>query len=253
MPTDNFPPGVADKLKWYVYRLIDPRNGETFYVGKGQGERVFEHARGAVLASDQNEVSDPKLQRIKDIQLAGLEVSHIIHRHGLTTSRIAYEVEAALIDAYPGLSNKVRGIGSADYGSRHVAEIIAEHTADEFKVAEPLMCISINNRYYTHSTYDAVRCAWRVDIHKAKRYKLVLAHVRGLVVGAYRPNQPWIEATVKNFPGLLDGDMPGRRGFDGKEADDEIRSQYVGKRVPERFRKKGARSPVRYYDPVIKG
>jgi hypothetical protein len=38
---NGFPPGVAEKLKTYVYRLIDPRNGETFYVGKGKGDRVF--------------------------------------------------------------------------------------------------------------------------------------------------------------------------------------------------------------------
>lgn len=30
---------VAVQLKTYVYRLIDPRNGETFYVGKGTGNR----------------------------------------------------------------------------------------------------------------------------------------------------------------------------------------------------------------------
>ena len=44
----SFPPGVAEQLKWYVYRLIDPRNGETFYVGKGKGDRVFEHANGVL-------------------------------------------------------------------------------------------------------------------------------------------------------------------------------------------------------------
>ena len=43
---ESFPPGVARKLKTYVYRLIDPRNGETFYVGKGKGNRVFSHMRG---------------------------------------------------------------------------------------------------------------------------------------------------------------------------------------------------------------
>ena len=42
---DSFPPEVARRLKTYVYRLIDPRNGETFYVGKGQGNRVFNHIR----------------------------------------------------------------------------------------------------------------------------------------------------------------------------------------------------------------
>ena len=35
------------KMNYYVYRLIDPRNGETFYVGKGKGNRVFQHMKGA--------------------------------------------------------------------------------------------------------------------------------------------------------------------------------------------------------------
>jgi hypothetical protein len=33
---ESFPPGVGERLGTYVYRLIDPRNGETFYVGKGK-------------------------------------------------------------------------------------------------------------------------------------------------------------------------------------------------------------------------
>jgi len=33
------------KLKTHVYRLVDPRNGETFYIGKGRGDRVFAHVR----------------------------------------------------------------------------------------------------------------------------------------------------------------------------------------------------------------
>ena len=41
----------------------------------------------------------PKYQRIRDIQGAGLEVIHVIHRHGMT-QKTAFEVEAALIDAY---------------------------------------------------------------------------------------------------------------------------------------------------------
>ena len=41
----DFPPDVSRRLRKYVYRLIDPRNGETFYVGKGEGNRVFAHIR----------------------------------------------------------------------------------------------------------------------------------------------------------------------------------------------------------------
>ncbi|MCH7911203.1 MAG: hypothetical protein IIB38_16510 [Candidatus Hydrogenedentes bacterium] len=52
MQRDRFPPGVAEHLKWYVYRLIDPRNGQTFYVGKGKGDRVFAHIRVDVTGID---------------------------------------------------------------------------------------------------------------------------------------------------------------------------------------------------------
>ena len=38
---NEFPSEVIKELGYYVYRLIDPRNGETFYVGKGKGNRIF--------------------------------------------------------------------------------------------------------------------------------------------------------------------------------------------------------------------
>ena len=41
----KFTKEVSDHLENYVYRLIDPRNGETFYVGKGKGNRVFDHVK----------------------------------------------------------------------------------------------------------------------------------------------------------------------------------------------------------------
>ena len=250
MPRDSFPGEVIKQLNWYVYRLVDPRNGETFYVGKGNGNRVFAHAKGLPDGA-LDDVLDPKLQRIRDIQLAGLEVSHVIHRHGMT-EQTAYAVEAALIDAYPGSANKVAGHGSDEYGCRHANEIIAEFEAEEFVVGERLMCICINNLFYTHSIYDAVRVAWRVNANRARSYNLVLAHVRGLVVGAFRPEHPWIDATKENFPGLLGEDIPRKRGFIGQDAEEEIWNRYVGKRVPARYHKKGARAPVRFYDPDAK-
>ena len=71
----SFPPEVAQKLKTYVYRLIDPRNGETFYVGKGHGNRVFADIREQVGDDDPN----LKLKRIRDNRLAGFEAAHVIH------------------------------------------------------------------------------------------------------------------------------------------------------------------------------
>ena len=59
---------------------------------------------------------DNKLRRIRQIRLAGFEVAHVIHRHGMDDAT-AFQVEAALMDAYPGLTNIAGGTGSGDYGA----------------------------------------------------------------------------------------------------------------------------------------
>ena len=268
MPRDSFPAGVAKQLKWYVYRLIDPRNGETFYVGKSQGNRVFAHAKGDYMPTvSQNTVSsdeereddaDLKLQRIKEIKSVGLDVGHVIHRHGIEQEWVAYEVEAALIDAYPGLTNQVEGHGSGDYGARHVEEIVAQYATEPFEVKESLMLIYVGRDldHWNGDSYKAVQCAWKLNGNKANAYRLVLAQANGLVVGAYRPKGKWLAATQENFPGRLGRDFihpekgsPTRWGFVGEPAND-VWSQYVGKRVPDKYR--GAQNPVRYCHPYDK-
>lgn len=39
----QFTQKAIDGFGNYVYRLIDPRNGETFYIGKSKGNRVYAH------------------------------------------------------------------------------------------------------------------------------------------------------------------------------------------------------------------
>ncbi len=46
MSTEYFPDQLAGDIRYYVYRLIDSRNGQTFHVGKGTGNPVFMHAQG---------------------------------------------------------------------------------------------------------------------------------------------------------------------------------------------------------------
>ena len=231
------------------YRLIDPRNGETFYVGKGQGDRVFVHAKGLV-EDESGDPVDPKLQRIREIISASLEVGHIIHRHGME-EKVAYEVEAALIDSYAGLTNRVEGHGAGTFGSRYVEEIIAQYAAEPFVVKERLMLIFVGGTYHKRSIYDAARCVWRIDVKRARTYKLVLAHRNGIVVGAFRP-QRWLKATPQNFGMLEDWDskdLSKRWGFKGDEASAETKALYVGKRVPAKYRRKGIQSPVLYCHP----
>jgi len=234
----SFPPGVAEKLKTYVYRLIDPRNGETFYIGKGKGDRVFAHIRDRVEEDDPNN----KLKRIRDIHLAGFEVDHVIHRHGMD-DKTAFEVEAALIDAYPGLTNVAEPTGSSEYGATHAKEIIRRYTAEPAVFKHKAMLISVNRTATTTSLYEATRYAWKVSPSKANEAEVILATFQGLIVEAFIARE-WLEATSANFPGRED--MPGRFAFVGEEAPSEIRNLYIEKRVPDEYRKPGAANPIKY-------
>lgn len=235
---DSFPPDVVDKLKIYVYRLIDPRNGETFYVGKGKGNRVFSHIRGDLEGDD----LDDKLSRIRDIHLAGFQVAHVIHRHGMD-EHTASEVEAALIDAYPGLTNIVGGAGSSDYGAMHAKEIIDRYCAEPAEFQHKALLISVNRSATETSLYDATRYAWKISKSKAEQAELILAILHGIIVGAFVADK-WLEATSENFPGR-EG-VSGRFGFVGRKASPDIEELYVRKRVPDEYRKRGAANPIKY-------
>ncbi len=238
--SELFPADVASKLKTYVYRLIDPRNGETFYVGKGQGNRVFSHIR-AEQNLEGDEI-DNKLKRIREIRLAGFEVAHVIHRHGMDEGT-AFEVEAALIDAYPGLTNIAGGTGGNDYGVMHAKEIMRRYSAEPAVFQHKALLISVNRSAAERSLYDATRYAWKISKSKAKQAQVILATVQGLIVGAFIADE-WLDATAANFPGR--DEVPGRLGFVGREAHADISRLYVGRRVPDEYRKRGAANPIKY-------
>lgn len=237
---ESFPPEVERKLKTYVYRLIDPRTGETFYVGQGRGNRVFAHIREE--RSLEGDELGNKLRQIREIRLAGFEVAHVIHRHGMD-EQTAVEVEAALMDAYPGLSNIAGGVGSSDYGAMHAQEIIRRYSAEPAVFQHKALLISVNKSAAETSLLEATRYAWRIDRRKAQQAEVVLATVRGLIRGAFVADE-WLDATAENFRGRVDA--PGRLGFVGREAPADVQALYVGKRVPDEYRKRGASNPIRY-------
>ena len=228
-----------------MYRLIDPRDGQTFYVGKGKGNRVFAHVNDAMKGFNgetyEDEFEDSislKMQQIRDIKNAGLEVIHVIQRWGLSSDE-AFEVEAALIDAYGQLTNiqgghaSDRGVNSADVLERELK--YEEYSEPDF----PYMIIKINNKILEereNDIYETVRSAWRVSVDKAKQYKYCFAVLNGVVKNVFIIEE-WHE------------DPQGKQGrfeFSGKEAPAENRDAYVNKKIPQRYRKKGMASPVLY-------
>ena len=105
-----FSPFVSEQLGWYVYALRDPRDHRIFYIGKGKGNRVFQHATAAAefttvieadTANDEGEQeteASAKIALIRQILAAGLEVETYLIRHQISSEAQAYEVEAAVLD-----------------------------------------------------------------------------------------------------------------------------------------------------------
>jgi uncharacterized protein len=238
----EFPIEVQSELKYYVYRLIDPRNGETFYIGKGKGNRVFQHIKGALNPNESDIISD-KMQTINQIHSAGLEVVHVIHRHGMDEDT-AFQVEAALIDAYPGSTNIMGGSGSNEFGPMNAKEIIDKYASPEAVFNHKVIMIIINRSAEENGIYNATRFAWKIDKRKAEKADYVLSIIQGIIVGVYKVIE-WKEATIENFP-EFSKNVPGRYGFIGVEAEEEIRITFLRKRVPDIYRKKGAANPIKY-------
>ncbi len=241
-----FTPEVIEQLQYYVYRLIDPRTGQTFYVGKGKGNRIYAHINDALKSfdgqsyesNDEDEISE-KIKQIREIKAAGLEVIHVIQRYGLTEKE-AFEVEAAHIDCYPGLTN-IQGGYSSDRGVNSAEVLQRVLSCEEFKDQPDLKycIIKINDHVLNKrgSVYETVRKHWKVNLSRVKKIPYVLACHNGIVAEVYEIEK-WYRSD----------EMPKRCEFIGKVADDGIRQLFINKRLPKKYCKKGMASPVLYHD-----
>jgi hypothetical protein len=230
-----FSRAVIENLNFYVYFLQDPRTSKVFYVGKGVENRVFDHVNCLI---DNNDITE-KLDQIREIRNAGLDVKHFILRHGLT-EQTAFEIEASLID-YIGMDNLLNiqgGHYSSDYGLRTTNEITAMYEADELSTIEPLILVNINKLYDRKMTslelYNATRKSWVVGPRREKpRY--AVATYRGLTREVYK-----IE---KWYPIEINGKI--RWGFDADVANDVVRDKLIYKSI-KTFFKRGAANPIKY-------
>lgn len=67
--------GKGEEVSWYVYKLIDPRDGRPFYIGKGTNDRYRAH----ISEARSGHVS-AKCERIREIEAVGLAVGVDIAR-----------------------------------------------------------------------------------------------------------------------------------------------------------------------------
>lgn len=82
---------------YYTYLLIDPRDNQPFYVGKGKGRRMYQHA---LDCNNRNQDYTNDLQnKIREIRKCG---SHVIYDKVLVnvTEDMAHNKERMLIEEY---------------------------------------------------------------------------------------------------------------------------------------------------------
>ena len=230
-----FSTAAIEQLGYYVYFLKDPKTGKVFYVGKGTGNRIFNHLEWGIDIDGKTE----KLEKIREIINSGQKVQHFILRHGLT-EETAFEIEASLIDfiGKENLLNIQGGHYSNDYGLKTTEEISAMYEAEELATAEPIMLINLNKEYRRDMTeselYKATQKRWVVGRRREKA-KYAVATYRGLTREVYQIKE-W-------YPAPKDGKT--RWGFNGVTANNHVRDKLRYKSIASFFRK-GAANPIRY-------
>lgn len=253
---------------YYVYALIDPRTDKVFYIGKGIGDRVFNHEIESDRSPDSEKV---KLQTISSIEKAGLNVKRVIVNWGLTENE-AFAAEASLINLLNftskiKLSNIVAG--------HHVHESLTVEDFELLNGAEPLskkdikhcvLVIKINKRYYRGITskelYDATRGVWVASLDNIRKRKVqyVFAVYNQLIVAVYKPDEWHYVHEMIDIPrpqeyenGISDN-LKNRVYFISynHEILDENQQFYLHKSIAELKVNQSAQNPITYLMPKQK-
>ena len=251
-PNDFSNPLITEEIEpFYVYLLVDPADGEIFYVGKGTSWRFADHLEEQAVGDDMGSPDEQraKQKRIAAIRARGDEPQVEFARRQIEDPAQAYLVEATLIDVLrhhgaPNLSNEVRGHG-ADLGLISLDEV-------REKVATPLLetdmkAILIKLSWWTMSAddelprlgygfkrgmiekalYDSTRAWWRLSVPSAKTYPYAVAVFQGVTRGIWKIDH----ARWRTYEG--------RAAFEGESVPptSEAAQAFVGdrgKRVPAR-------------------
>lgn len=260
MREKTFDEKTIGQLKAYVYALFDPLEARPFYIGKGRGNRVFQHVEGALTEAKESN----KYEKIREIRSRGFanRVEHSIIRHGMS-DEVAFEVESALIDLAnstgANLTNEVTGHNSIEIGMMTADEVMRKYNAKPLDdLLHSVVIININKKYkqikneaiseiakYSGKDliYEAVRKAWVIG-KRRNTVDYVLAEYKGIIVEAYEIVEVLSSSGIPETWYKLE-EYKNRWGFHGRRAPDHIREEYLNKSIAH-HKKRGAANPIRF-------
>lgn len=218
---------ARERLGWYVYLLRDSRNGQVFYIGKGQGDRAFQHQAAAIASTDHPELQSAKAARINEITAAGGRVLVEVLRHGINAEAQAYEVESAAIDLTnalaPGaLLNVVLGHHHSERGLMTTDEIEALYAAPPAPPLQvPVILVSLNRLWRRDATdlelEQMTAFWWNTRGPRRDQARYVFGVHNGVVRTIYRPMN-WRPRSRDDSGWEEDLGKPARWGFDASPA-----------------------------------
>jgi hypothetical protein len=212
----RFSPATVEAIRFYVYALADS-DDRIFYVGKGQGNRVFDHVEevrqlvgndpDGLLCQPEADDSDEsgmglKRHRIAELLRAETPPRMYIIREGLTPEQ-ALLVEAVLISVLDwqldeALTNQVAGHGTARFGLKTVEELEATK-GEPFRLtnlpnlaeSEEVIAININRRWAEvvagkSTLLDVSKGRWKLSKQRASRCRYAIIHANGIVRGVFK-------------------------------------------------------------------
>lgn len=234
----------------YVYMLMSSEDNRPFYIGKGKGNRVFDHIEEAI---NSNKTTD-KCDMIREIINSGATVKHVILWHGLETEKEALLLESVLIDTlnYLGhnLTNAVVGHHANEKGVMTTDEIKRMYDALPLDtMGADCVIININGRYNrsmgSDAIYEATKEIWRMNPKRnGKMIKYVLSEYRGLIIDVFEVDE-WYKKERQYTSGKKKGQKYNGWGFNGHKASQDIRELYINKSIAHK-KKQGQANPITY-------
>lgn len=241
---------TSERIGYYVYCLIDSRNREIFYIGKGVGNRVFNH--------ELEKLEKAKNQRIKNIKESGGSIEKRVIWHGMN-SKESFDMESAIIQLLNSnqwngrkLDNLVCGHHS-EMGFKSVTELnesLGAKKLEDNDIKHNAIIININSTFCETTNkndadskrliYEKTRGNWVISKSKINILELALSEYRGVIRGVFG-NLKW--ENIEDCGKI-------RKRFIGDDVSNDPRyKQYIGKSVSH-LKKKGAANPIRYLSPI---
>lgn len=272
MCKQHFSKMTEERIGYYVYALVDPIKNKIFYIGKGQGNRAFDHANNnpKLISEIEKEKSDSKARlsakakTIQDIVGAGEKVKVYILRHSISSEKAAYEIESTLIDllsyqdfqkqSFDSLTNIQSGHHQAENGIMDIGEIeelYATGTVDLSSLGDKkFLAIKINKTFVKGTSdtvvYENVRKYWRVSLRRAQTIDYVLAVYNGIIRGVFPCKKCWHKQSAEEDENLrCYFESPSTLTAEEQKDLDKVRNALENKYLPQLSK---GQNPIQYFD-----